>query len=131
MRIIIVTLESIFSVFERNVNPAWKEYEISLRILISCLNIITDLADEYQRLVNSYRGIELAEVITAIPLDDEDKQMLVKRLSAIFGKRISLQPEVDPAVIGGFIARVGDRLLDGSTRGKLEALKKELIGTGR
>ncbi len=95
------------------------------------LSVIGDLADEYQRLVDNYRGIESAEVITAIPLDDEDKQMLAKHLGAIFAKKVSLKSEVDPAVIGGFTARVGDKLLDGSTRGKLEALKKELIGVGR
>ncbi|GAI06225.1 unnamed protein product, partial [marine sediment metagenome] len=82
---------------------------------------------EYQRLLDSYRGIELAEVITAVPLDDEDKLRLGERLGAVVGKKVVVKPEVDSSLIGGFIARIGGKLLDGSTRGKLEALKREMV----
>ncbi len=92
--------------------------------------IAGDIANEYQRLLDSYRGIEQAEVITAVPLDDEDKLRLIERLSAIVGNKIELKPDVDANLIGGIIAKIGGKLLDGSTRGKLEALKKELVGIG-
>ena len=95
------------------------------------LSIIGEIADEYQRLLNSYRGIEPAEVITAIPLDDEDKLKLTEHLGAIVGKKVVLKSEVDSALIAGFVARVGSKLLDGSTHSKLMTLKKELAGTGR
>ena len=95
------------------------------------LNMVGDIADEYQRLLDSYRGIERAEVTTAIPLDDEDKQRLAEYLGAAVGKKIVLKPEVDSKLIGGIVARVGDKLLDGSTRSKLAALKEELSGGGR
>ena len=85
-----------------------------------------DIAEGYQRLLDSYRGIEPAEVITAVPLDDEDKLGLGERLSAIIGKKVVLKPEVDSSLIGGIIARVGGKLIDGSTRSKLDALKREL-----
>jgi F-type H+-transporting ATPase subunit delta len=94
------------------------------------LSMLSDIVDEYQRLLDSYRGIESAEVITAIPLDERDELKLAEHLSAIVGKKVVLKPEVDPALIGGFVARVGSRLLDGSTHGKLMALKKELVGMG-
>jgi len=87
------------------------------------LHMIGDIADEYQRLLNSYRGIEQAEVTTVIPLDDEDKQRLAEYLGAAVGKKVVLKPEVDSRLIGGIVARVGDKLLDGSTRSKLAALK--------
>ena len=89
------------------------------------LGIMSDIADEYQRLVDSYRGVEQAEVISAISLDDEDKPKLEKRLGAIVGKTVELKPKVDASLIGGIIARIGDKLIDGSTRSKLEALKRE------
>ena len=95
------------------------------------LSILGEIADEYQRLLNSYRGIEEAEVVTATPIDDEDKQNLEERLSTIVGKKIVIKHRVDPGLIGGFIARVGGKLLDGSTRSRLEALKKELSGVAR
>ena len=91
------------------------------------LGMIGEIADEYQRLLDSYRGIEPAEVITAVPLDDEDKLRLGERLGAVVGKKVVVKPEVDPSLIGGFIARIGGKLLDGSTRSKLEVLKRELI----
>jgi len=95
------------------------------------LSIIGEIADEYQRRLNSYRGIEPAEVITAIPLDDEDKLKLTEHLGAIVGKKVVLKSEVNSALIAGFVARVGSKLLDGSTHSKLMILKKELTGMGR
>ena len=95
------------------------------------LSMISDIADEHQRLLDSYRGIERAEVITAVPLNDEDKRVLVAHLGAVVGKKIVIKPEVDSSLMGGIMARVGGKLLDGSTRSKLAALKKDLIGVGR
>ena len=95
------------------------------------LSMISDIADEYQRLLDSYRGIERAEVITAVPLNDEDKRVLTAHLGAVVGKNIVIKPEVDSSLMGGIMARVGGKLLDGSTRSKLEALKRDLIGVGR
>lgn len=95
------------------------------------LSMIADIAGEYQRLLDSYRGIEQVEVTTATPLDDEDKLRLGECLGAIVGKKVILKPEVDSSLIGGIIARVGGKLLDGSTRSKLAALKNELVRVGR
>lgn len=95
------------------------------------LGIIGDIADEYQRLLDSYRGIEPAEVTTAVPLNDEDKVKLAEHLGAIVGKKVVLKCEVDPNLIGGVTARIGGKLLDGSTRSKLLALKRELVSVGR
>jgi len=95
------------------------------------LRSIGDIADDYQRLLDSYRGIEKAEVITATDLDEEAKRRLAEHLSAIVGKQVTLKTEVESSLIGGVIARIGGKLLDGSTRSKLEALKKELVRAGR
>jgi F-type H+-transporting ATPase subunit delta len=95
------------------------------------LSMIGEIADDYQRRLDSHRGIESAEVITAIPLDDSDKAKLTGHLGTLVGKKVVLKSEVDPGLIGGVIARIGGKLLDGSTRSKLLALKKELIGAGK
>ncbi len=50
--------------------------------------IIAEIADDYQRLLDRHRGIEQAEVITAIPLSDEDKLKLAGKLGAMVGKKI-------------------------------------------
>ena len=94
-------------------------------------SMVGEIADEYQRLLDGYRGIEQAEVITAVPLDDEDKVRLEERLGAVVGKKVVIKPEVDSSLIGGLIARIGGKLLDGSTRGRLEDLKKDLSGVAK
>jgi len=91
------------------------------------LSMVGEIADEYQRLLDSHRGIERAEVITAVSLDDEDTLRLGERIGAVVGKKVVVEPEVDSGIVGGFIARIGGKLLDGSTRSKLEALKRELV----
>jgi F-type H+-transporting ATPase subunit delta len=94
------------------------------------LDILVDIAEGYRRLVDRYlgvEGVEDAEVISAIPLDNEDKLLIAQRLTEIFGKPVVLKPKVDPTIIGGLIIKIGDELIDGSIRGKLEALKRELV----
>ena len=95
------------------------------------LAMLGDIADDYQRLLDNYFGIETAVVTTAIPLDEEDKLRLAEHLSAVVGRKVALKTEVDSRLIGGLVARIGGKLLDGSTRSKLEALKKKLAGVGR
>ena len=102
---------------------------VSVLVTKGKLGMIGDIADEYQRLVDNYRGIEgaeVAEVTTAIPLDDEDKLRLAQRLTSLVGKPVVLKPNVDSSLIGGIIIRFGDKLIDGSIRSKLLALKREL-----
>lgn len=94
------------------------------------LSMVGDIAQEYQRLLDSYRGIEQAEVITAVPLGAQERQKLEEHLGKVVGKKVVLTSSVDPSLIGGMIARVGGKLLDGSTNSQLMALKKELAGGG-
>ena len=104
-----------------------------VRLLITRGNIglMGSIGEEYQRLLDSYHGIEPAEVITAVPLDDRDIQKVTENLGALVGKKVVLKSRVDSNIIGGIVARVGGKLLDGSTRSKLAALKKELVSAER
>ena len=77
---------------------------VHLLIARASIGLIGDIADEYQRLLDSYHGIEPAEVITAVPLDDRDIQKLAEKLSALVSKKVVLKSEVDPEIIGGIVA---------------------------
>jgi F-type H+-transporting ATPase subunit delta len=92
--------------------------------------VTKEIADEYKLLLDKYRGIVTAEVTTAVPLEEKDKQKLVEKLGALTGAKVEIETRVAPEILGGVIARVGGKLLDGSTRSKLAALKKELVGRG-
>jgi F-type H+-transporting ATPase subunit delta len=98
------------------------------------LALIDDVAEEYQTLVDNYRGIEgteVAEVTTAIALDDEYQLKLAQRITEIIGKPVVLKSRVDSNIVGGIIIRVGDKLIDGSIRSKLAALRKDLGGVAK
>ncbi|MBE0479413.1 MAG: ATP synthase F1 subunit delta [Dehalococcoidia bacterium] len=91
------------------------------------LALLDHIADQYDRMADAHQGLEKAEVTTAVPLDKNDTARLTSYLASVTGgKRITLQARVDPEILGGFVARIGDRLIDASTRAKLEALKKQL-----
>jgi F-type H+-transporting ATPase subunit delta len=91
------------------------------------LGIVEEIVLEYGRLLDEYRGIAHAEVATAVPLDPEEKDRLTHRLSDMVSKEIVLTTRVDRAIIGGLVARVGDKLIDGSTKSRLLALRESLI----
>lgn len=90
------------------------------------LGVAPEVLTGFRRLVNEHRGIQTAEVASAFPLDDEQRRGLERRLAAEFGSRVRLDEQVDPSLIGGIVARVGDRVIDGSVRGCLERLRRVL-----
>jgi len=67
-----------------------------------------------------------AEVTTAVTLDDGQQQRLVDTLSRRFARRVSLKVTVDPSILGGLIVQIGDTIIDGSVRSRLEQLKNSL-----
>ncbi|MDP2919111.1 MAG: ATP synthase F1 subunit delta [Dehalococcoidia bacterium] len=102
---------------------------VALLVARGRLSLIAEIAEEFQRLVDNYRGIEgteTAEVVTAIPLDNDYQLKLAQRITQLIGKPVVLKTKVDPAIIGGIIIHVGDKLIDGSIRSKLAAMRKEL-----
>ena len=66
-----------------------------------------------------------------MPNAQKDKLSLEERLGAVVGKKVVIKPEVDSGLIGGIVARIGGKLLDGSTRSRLEALKREMSGVAK
>jgi len=92
------------------------------------LHLMGDIAAEYQRRLDGYRGIEHAEVSTAVALDKDEANKLAERLGRIIGKKVVIEADVAPAIIGGMVVKVSGKSLDGSIKARLEALKKELIG---
>jgi F-type H+-transporting ATPase subunit delta len=90
------------------------------------LHLVQSLAVEYKRLMNAYGGMELAEVKTAVPISAEEGEVVGKGLAALSGKRVTLELSVDPEILGGFVARLGDKLIDASARTRLQELRKSI-----
>ena len=86
-----------------------------------------DISRQYNALLDTYRGVERAQVTAAISLSDQDKETISSRLGKVVDRKVTIDARVDASLIGGFIARIGDMLIDGSIRQRLESLKKSLV----
>lgn len=87
------------------------------------------IADEFEHLYDDYRNQATAVVTTASPLDESVKADLIAFLQRVTGKTIRLETKIDPSILGGAIARIGDTLIDGSVRRRLDLLRDD-IATG-
>ena len=88
--------------------------------------IMPQIAREYGVLMDRHQGIEHAEVTTASPMDASMEASFKDNLARITGSKIELSAKVDPDIIGGFVARVGDKVIDGSVRNRLQNLKQNI-----
>ncbi len=93
---------------------------------------VPGIAEALRDLINQHRGIITAEVTTAVALDAEMQRLVAQRLATYLNRapdKVTISSRIDPAIIGGVVARVGDRLIDDSVRGRLERLRQTLAGT--
>lgn len=95
------------------------------------LVLLPQIVEDFQVLLDEHRGIAHAEVVTAVAMSDGERQALADRLSELTGKQVLVEAMEEPEILGGLVARIGDRLIDGSTRSKLVALKRQLAGGTR
>ena len=90
------------------------------------LTLGPSIASYFHEMWDQERGIERAVVRTAVPLDDATRDRIREQLSRETGKTIEMETEVDPSLLGGAVVRIGDRLIDGSTRTRLRQLRGRL-----
>jgi F-type H+-transporting ATPase subunit delta len=84
------------------------------------------VAAEFARLDDRRQGLTHATATSAASLPADELRKIAARLEEITGGRIALDTNVDPGILGGIIVRIGDRLIDGSVRGRLERLRNKL-----
>ncbi len=100
---------------------------VSLMVLRGDIMKFGRAVEAFTGMADDSRGTARAEVVTAVPLDDARKQRVAEGLAALVDRKaVILSERLDPEIVGGVIARVGDRLIDGSTRTRLRALRDEL-----
>jgi F-type H+-transporting ATPase subunit delta len=84
------------------------------------------IVDELVALAADRRQAAVADVRTAVPLDADHRERLADALGRATGKRVELKVVVDPSVVGGVVARVGDQVIDGTVRRRLELARERL-----
>ena len=88
--------------------------------------ILENIAIEYNKLFDEMNGIEVAKVTTAIALDANLEKEVLAKIATFSNKKITIENNVDPSIIGGFILRIGDKQYNASIANRLQVLKREL-----
>ncbi len=89
-------------------------------------DVLPEISEIFERFKSEDEGLKDALITSAFPLDDAQLAPLMKQLEAHFGCRLQPRIEVDSSLIGGVMVAVGDRMLDASVRGKLDAMATAL-----
>jgi F-type H+-transporting ATPase subunit delta len=93
------------------------------------LAALSEIIEEYRLEMNRRLSISDAEVVTARPLEDQERAKLESQVSALTGTRVNATFREDKSLIGGVIVRIGSTIYDGSLRGRLERLKERLVSS--
>jgi F-type H+-transporting ATPase subunit delta len=90
------------------------------------IGIIGSVAREFKAIVERAKGLERATVVSAVPLNATEIQRLQVELERTLGKKIVLETQLDPSLLGGAYVRIGDRVVDRSVKTLLESIAQQL-----
>ena len=115
------------------INTLLSHVDPLVRNLVSLLTANGDIerfggvCSTFRDLMDEHLGIGRAQITTAVPLDEARRERIVNSLLELTSyERIEVTERIDPEIIGGVVARVGDRLFDGSTRSRLRSMQESL-----
>ena len=103
---------------------------LSLLVSRGLVDLMGEIETGYGRLSDQHKGREHVEVYSVVPLEDTERERISKFLTDLIEKEVLLDSRVDPSILGGLVIRVGDKLIDGSTRTRLVELGKQLQRDG-
>lgn len=83
---------------------------------------------KFAQVLDDRAGVVAARVTTARAVPEATQQLLESRLHSLTGKRVRIEFETDPEMIGGLVTRIGSTIYDGSVRGQLEQMKEKMAG---
>ncbi|HEY8756156.1 MAG TPA: F0F1 ATP synthase subunit delta [Candidatus Dormibacteraeota bacterium] len=100
-----------------------------VRLLIerNRLSVLRELVETYDILTDRDSGVVRADVTTAIPVDEELKTHITRALGEKLGAAVQTEVRQDPAILGGLIIRIGDRVIDDSIATRLQQLRTALV----
>ena len=90
------------------------------------LDIVSQIKALYEERRREHEGVVEAKIISAMPMSDDQVRQLLATLEAKFGRKVNAQVEIDPELIGGAKIVVGDKVIDATVRGRLDAMAAAL-----
>lgn len=109
--------------FEGRVSPTVLNF-LCLLVDRKRVPLIEAILADFTERVRAWRNQAVAEVTTAIPITDAERQMFVARLGQITGKMVQLTTRVDPSIIGGARVHIGGKMIDGTVATHLERIRE-------
>jgi F-type H+-transporting ATPase subunit delta len=88
-----------------------------------------NIAEELEQLVRDYRNEAIADVTTSAKIDAVQSDTIQRALEKRTGKTIIIREHIDPSILGGVVARVGDEVIDGSVRYRLSVLQQQMLSS--
>jgi len=104
-----------------------------LALLISrgLIDRVPAVERQYRRLLDQHRGRVQVEATSAVVLEDAQRLRITQLLERLIRTEVVLATQVDPAILGGLVLRIEDRLMDGSARTRLNDLRRSMAGVQR
>lgn len=103
-----------------------RENFLSLLAQHNRFNVLPDIAEKFNHYLEALEEISKVRVVTAIKAQEDFNKKLAQVLSSHIKKEVTLENEVNEEILGGAVIHIGDRVIDGSLRGKLSRLRKSL-----
>lgn len=92
------------------------------------LELLPEIAAQFEHHRREAEGRIRVHVVSAMSMSDEETRKLGERLKDRFGREVELEVEVDESLIGGAVIHAGDQVIDGSVKGRLEQLGRQMAG---
>ncbi len=121
-----VKFDSIAAIFKTRLNSLTLSF---LRLLVEKNREaeLPDIISEFSRLLDDFRGVVRGEVISAVPMQSDQLAKLKQKLDSETGKNVVLKAKQDASLLGGFMVRLDDQVIDLSLRNQLQKMHQRLI----
>lgn len=113
-------------IFKGGLNELTDKF-LNLLIQKNRIDVLPEILDSFAELMNEHLGIVEVSVTSASEMSSEQVDMLRKKLEELLGKKVSFTFKIDPSIIGGFIAKAGDTVIDSSVGQQLRVLKNKFL----
>ena len=117
-------LASLREIFKNATNDTQKLFEILIQN--KRVALLLDVAKQYIVLLDKLNNTQVAQVVTAVPLDDALSAKVLSKVKELTGNEATIENTIDESIIGGFILRIGDLQYNASIANKLTNLRREL-----
>ena len=109
----------------RDIDPLVRNM-VNLLVTKGLVDVVRDLRAAYVRLLDEHRGRQRVEVTSAVPLQQQELEQITRFVSNLVRTEVVVSTEVDDSILGGVVIQIGDRLLDGSTQSRLDAMRNRM-----